>query len=214
MNRRPKGFTLTEVLMVLVVVTMLAVVLFAVLSRVRESERRSVCQSNLHQIGLALQSYVQDYNGRFPLMSGRRYWNENAAAYIKDANILYCPSQKRRPTLIPPKDTTYWYNANRTTTYTDRVFNIKNQSGTHEATITQPEYFILVRDKFHPEYYPEKFVKVPESCQIGAGVSGSTIHSGGGNNLFFDGHVKWLLPEKVAEIECKAGPYNMDTPKD
>jgi len=67
MNTKQKlkkaGFTLVEVLVVLVVTAVLAAILFAVFARVREKGRITVCQSNLKQIASAMQQYVQDSNG-------------------------------------------------------------------------------------------------------------------------------------------------------
>lgn len=60
------GFTLIELLIVIAIITILASILFPVFARARENARRSSCQSNLKQIGLAFQQYNQDNDGRFP----------------------------------------------------------------------------------------------------------------------------------------------------
>jgi prepilin-type N-terminal cleavage/methylation domain-containing protein len=60
-----RGITLVEVLTVVAVMAVLLHLLYC-LVRVRESGRRSACQSNLKQIALAVQQYVQDNDGRFP----------------------------------------------------------------------------------------------------------------------------------------------------
>lgn len=41
--------------------------LFPVLNRVQMSSRKSSCLNNLHQIGIAVNSYVNDYDGKLPL---------------------------------------------------------------------------------------------------------------------------------------------------
>ncbi|MBU6401201.1 MAG: DUF1559 domain-containing protein [Verrucomicrobia bacterium] len=55
------GFTLIELLVAIAIVAILAGLLLPVLGRAKVSARRVVCVSNLHQIGLALSSYVEDW---------------------------------------------------------------------------------------------------------------------------------------------------------
>ena len=68
MNRHHprRGFTLIELLVVLTLIGLLAALLFPVFAKAREKARQTVCISNLHQIGLALQMYQADNGGRLP----------------------------------------------------------------------------------------------------------------------------------------------------
>jgi prepilin-type N-terminal cleavage/methylation domain-containing protein len=56
------GFTLTELLVVIAVIAILAGLILGALSRIRERADLTVCQSNLRQLGLALALYVGDFN--------------------------------------------------------------------------------------------------------------------------------------------------------
>ena len=49
----------------------MAAILFPVFARARENARRSSCQSNLKQIGLAAAQYTQDYDELMPLQRGQ-----------------------------------------------------------------------------------------------------------------------------------------------
>lgn len=60
--RRERGFTLTEMLVVIAVIAILTAILLPVFSTVREKARQNACLSDLHQIGTALIAYAQDYD--------------------------------------------------------------------------------------------------------------------------------------------------------
>jgi prepilin-type N-terminal cleavage/methylation domain-containing protein/prepilin-type processing-associated H-X9-DG protein len=66
---RPKGgFTLVELLVVIAIVGMLIGLLIPAVQAARESARKTQCRSNLRQIGLALDQYVdrQGSRGKYP----------------------------------------------------------------------------------------------------------------------------------------------------
>ena len=71
--RFQSAFTLIELLVVIAIIAILAAILFPVFGRARENARRSSCQSNMKQVGIALMQYTQDYDERLPL----RRWFEN-----------------------------------------------------------------------------------------------------------------------------------------
>jgi len=60
------AFTLIELLVVIAVISILAALIFPVFFTVRGKARQTVCVSNLRQLGLAMASYTDDYDGLFP----------------------------------------------------------------------------------------------------------------------------------------------------
>jgi prepilin-type N-terminal cleavage/methylation domain-containing protein/prepilin-type processing-associated H-X9-DG protein len=91
MQRHYRGFTLIELLVVIAIIAILAAILFPVFATARESARRTMCVSNLKQLGLATQLYVQDYDETFPKLE------DGSAARMTIANLLdpYIKTSKR-----------------------------------------------------------------------------------------------------------------------
>ena len=71
---RGEGFTLIELLTVMAIMAVLAGLLFPVIAKSREQARKTVCMSNLRQIGMALSMYATNHAGRIPLTEGYETW--------------------------------------------------------------------------------------------------------------------------------------------
>jgi prepilin-type N-terminal cleavage/methylation domain-containing protein len=71
MQRRHTGFTLIELLVVIAVIAILAAILLPIFAAAKRRAYVANCLSNLRQIGMATQMYLDDNSGHFPnLMRG------------------------------------------------------------------------------------------------------------------------------------------------
>jgi prepilin-type N-terminal cleavage/methylation domain-containing protein len=97
MHRHKQAFTLIELLVVIAIIAILAAILFPVFAQAREKARQSACLSNMRQMGLAVNMYLQDYDERFPLDSHTGtnapwVWLRSLEPYTKTKLLYRCPS--------------------------------------------------------------------------------------------------------------------------
>ncbi len=89
---RARGFTLIELLVVITIIGLLMALLMPVLQDARSQSKRAVCASHLHQLGVAMRSYLNESNDRLPYASlmpsmGPMPLETNVPIYIADVLI-------------------------------------------------------------------------------------------------------------------------------
>jgi prepilin-type N-terminal cleavage/methylation domain-containing protein/prepilin-type processing-associated H-X9-DG protein len=99
------AFTLVELLVTMAMIAILASLLMPALGRGKESGHVAACLGNLHQIGVALQLYVDDNRNIMPTMYDRPLAgaptnlptiNVVLAGPLDSTQVLRCPSDNQR----------------------------------------------------------------------------------------------------------------------
>jgi len=110
----PPAFTLIELLVVISIIAVLAALLLPALGRAKRSARSAACLSNLHQIGLALDLYVQENRDLLPSCAQLPSANTNLPSitttlvpYLKTKAVFQCPEDR---SLFPTEQTSYEWN--------------------------------------------------------------------------------------------------------
>jgi prepilin-type N-terminal cleavage/methylation domain-containing protein/prepilin-type processing-associated H-X9-DG protein len=198
---RKKGFTLIELLVVVAIIGLLAAILFPVFARARENARRASCMSNLKQIGLAVLMYTQDYDGKVFGTASYDWWTDPYMPYIKNSQILKCPSATGNSSL------NYHVNANiiqhAPVPQTNPPGANQGQSVPLQAFNDSMTMFAL--DGANPVNKSGDGSSIGSSQSApGVGIFSETTwyaisdrHLEGVNCVFLDGHVKWVPKQKV-----------------
>src|SRR5437867_4421535 len=112
-----RGFTLIELLVVISIIMLLVGMLLPALARARDKARSMSCVNNLRQLGVALQMYLDDNDGRiYGLYAKFPAWGETDPymgwsyaiyPYLKSKRVFLDPG---RPTWMPVVGIDYYLN--------------------------------------------------------------------------------------------------------
>jgi prepilin-type N-terminal cleavage/methylation domain-containing protein/prepilin-type processing-associated H-X9-DG protein len=167
------AFTLIELLVVIAILAILASLLLPAISRAKESGRGAACISNLRQIGIALQLYVQENENRMPSMRDRSIGTNVVtdplpspevvlSNQLGNVLVLKCPSDKA---LYEQTGSSYSWNSLLNGQKADNFVVLGLPFNPHQIPL------MFDKEKFHAARGPKKEV----------------------NYLYADGHIRNLL---------------------
>lgn len=112
MNMQPKakyGFTLIELMIVVIIIGILLALLGPAYMNARDAALQQKCANNLRHIGVALHLYAKDNGGYFPEDGGPGVsWGNKLAPYLDNEQVFNCPAHE--DTVTDYYDTPdYWY---------------------------------------------------------------------------------------------------------
>ncbi len=178
MPKFSKGFTLIELLVVIAIIGILAGILLPVLSRARESARKTQCMSNVKQIGMGLIMYANENSESFPSDSA---YSESSPA-MRGLNLLYDTYVSDNKVFNCTSDATV-------TSALNSGMSASTSDGMEAFTSTQCSYGY---DRSHTQA-DDADVALASDRPPSDTTKSSDNHNGRGQNVVYvDGHVEFV----------------------
>lgn len=220
--QRP-AFTLIELLVVIAIIAILAALLLPSLSRAKGAGQSAGCKSNLHQLGVALKLYTDEFQ-KFPACAAVTstrgqviaLWDgallpslgNNREVFRCQAN-LEAPPWTNNPSL-PRRNSSYGYNmagsgrypGNGVSLGLDGGFNMGSTGFLAESQVRMPSDMLAVAD-CKPKLGGEDN-DLDDLFPVNLLAELAPRHNNGENAVFCDGHVEyarhsvWLMKADLA----------------
>jgi len=202
-NISRRGFTLAELLVAILILSVLAALLVPMIGKALERGRQAGCVANLRQIGTAFALLLNDNGGRFPAFASDSgdpgVWYEKLRPYLGVDPLAAISVTKPKVLKCPANQTHEWSFNKLSYAYNIYLGDNDGRAGqdtdgawvrVRRAAIVRPAEVILCADGDSRE---ETYNSYLDYKWRAPGV----IHHGGANILYVDGHVAWHLRSDV-----------------
>ena len=187
------GFSLTELMFVIGVITVLAAMTFPAVGFVRERARRNSCLNNMRQWGMALTGYLDDHRGVFPspVDDSRAWYNvlpqyvgERPMKELVDEGRAPVPGGGRRSLFLCPSDRVTDFLEDETTEVSSGPYSSYAMNESIDSGENTPPY--TKRLRLPQLKHPSTFVVLAESGQgCAKGIKRSDLGNADGSGDAF-----------------------------
>jgi prepilin-type N-terminal cleavage/methylation domain-containing protein/prepilin-type processing-associated H-X9-DG protein len=215
LKSRKHAFTLIELLVVIAIIGILASMILPALAKAKAKGVAIYCLNNLHQIGLAMLMYGDDFNDRLPLSSADitkagagawtnlpTPWTVALQSYYQNTNVLRCPALSQQYRQSP-----YSY--------------FMGSRGFYEASEPEAPASVSLRSLVFPSSYilsgDCNYASDPVNADLNNNqvdtlfaISPPPIHNGRVNVLFGDWHINSYAHFKPGEMTFSANNLGFD----
>ncbi len=207
-----RGFTVIELLVVIAIIVLLAAILFPVFSAARRSARKTVCLSNLRQLGLAVSLYANDFDGLLPFGA-----NDSSKAAVQRGTTVYgAPLDERIAATDTISHLLYGYTHSREVFHCPDDFFPDTLKDPEATSLDQESWYSIygssyVYDEPHALFgqslsgYPRPSENILWS-DVGSFHDGRSVKPGLTSVLYADLHAKFI-PWTQRTAEMDAYPY-------